>query len=139
MTTAIDVIHQELVAVEEPILSTIEIVDEGTVTVTEEVLALVSEAAQGPQGIQGPQGAPGAQGLPGANGTNGANGNGFTFHFDQALPSSTWTIQHNLNKHPSVAVVDSAGSLVYGELTYIDTNSLRIEFSSSFSGTALLN
>lgn len=62
-----------------------------------------------------------------------------TFVFDQTFASDTWHIIHNLNKHPSVTVVDSAGSVVVGEVLYINENVLDVSFSAPFSGRAYLN
>ena len=56
----------------------------------------------------------------------------------QNTPSSTWTITHSLGGNPSVTVVDSANSVVVGEVTYVDTSTVRIEFSGAFSGYAYL-
>lgn len=58
---------------------------------------------------------------------------------DQSTPSATWTIAHNLNKYPSVTVIDTANSLVEGVVDFTDTNNLVITFNGSFSGTATLN
>lgn len=62
-------------------------------------------------------------------------------HFTFTQPSSLaqWTIQHNLGKNPSVSVVDSAGTLVVGDVSYTDDNNLTITFISAFSGKAYLN
>ena len=57
----------------------------------------------------------------------------------QSLPSDTWIINHNLNKYPSVTVQDSAGSIVIGELTYNNKNTITLTFSGAFSGEAHLN
>ena len=62
-----------------------------------------------------------------------------TFDFIQATPSATWTIQHGLNKLPSVSVVNNNNVVMYGNITYIDTNNLTITFSAGFSGKAYLN
>jgi hypothetical protein len=64
---------------------------------------------------------------------------GSTYVHTQSFPSATWTISHNLGRRPSVTVVDSAGSVVIGEVTYLSDNSLRVEFSAGFSGQAYLN
>lgn len=56
----------------------------------------------------------------------------------QNTPSATWTITHSLGGNPSVTVVDSAKSVVVGEVTYVDTSTVRIEFSGAFSGYAYL-
>lgn len=58
---------------------------------------------------------------------------------DQGADSATWNITHNLNKHPSVTVRDTSSRIVEGEVTYVDNNSLTIEFNAPFSGTATLN
>lgn len=61
------------------------------------------------------------------------------FCFEQAIPSNNWTIVHSLEKYPSVTVVDSAETVIIGEITYIDMNTLRIDFQAAFSGKAYLN
>lgn len=61
------------------------------------------------------------------------------FVFTQSTPSTDWIIQHNLNKFPSVNVVNINNVLMYGNVIYIDTNNLRIEFSAGFSGKAYVN
>lgn len=62
-----------------------------------------------------------------------------TFVYEQMSASSVWTIEHNLGKYPSVDVVDSAGTVVVGEVEYIDSNNIQITFVGAFSGTAYLN
>jgi len=62
-----------------------------------------------------------------------------SFTFTQPTPSVQWTIQHNMNKFPSVSVVNNNNVLMYGETTYVDTNNLTINFSAGFSGKAYLN
>ena len=61
------------------------------------------------------------------------------FIWDQGIPSSVWTIYHPLNRYPAVAVVDSAGTEVNGEKTYLGPSSIRISFNGSFSGKAYLS
>lgn len=62
-----------------------------------------------------------------------------TFVFSQMIPSDVWTIVHNKNTHPSVSVVDSAGTVVNVQITYQDNNTVIINSSYSFSGQAFLN
>lgn len=62
-----------------------------------------------------------------------------TYVFDMATASDLWTIEHNLDKYPSVSVVDSGGNIVCGIVHYIDKNSLTIEFNGAFTGKAYLN
>jgi len=61
------------------------------------------------------------------------------FVFEQGVPSATWTIQHNLNKKPSVTSVNNNDIQMYGEVTYVDNNNLIINFSAGFSGKAYMN
>jgi len=61
------------------------------------------------------------------------------FEFDQPAVSNNWSLTHNLNSFPSVTVVDSAGNVVIGAVTYVNENEITISFSSSFSGKAYLN
>lgn len=77
-------------------------------------------------GIQGPQGPPGVSGNT-------------SFVFDQSSPSATWTIPHNLNRFPSVTIVDSSERECEGDLVYTNANSLIVTFSAAFSGKAYLN
>jgi len=62
-----------------------------------------------------------------------------TYVFTQQVSASVWTITHHKGSYPSVTVVDSAGTVVYGEVQYLDENTVRVIFSSEFSGTAYLN
>ena len=58
---------------------------------------------------------------------------------EQMQASNEWNINHKLKKYPSVSIIDSASTNVIGEVTYLDENSLRINFSSIMSGKAFLN
>lgn len=56
----------------------------------------------------------------------------------QASPSATWTINHTLGGYPSVMVVDSAATVVIGEVSYVSTAQVLVEFTAPFSGYAYL-
>lgn len=71
--------------------------------------------------------------------TGGIVGTDKNFVFNQQEASDTWTINHTLNKFPSVSVVDSAGDIVIGNVTYNSTSQIILTFSASFSGKAYLN
>ncbi|MEI6296280.1 MAG: hypothetical protein WCO84_01360 [bacterium] len=64
---------------------------------------------------------------------------GYSYIHNQILALDTWLVNHPLNKFPSVSVVDSADSVVIGEVQYIDENNLIISFTAVFSGKAYLN
>lgn len=61
------------------------------------------------------------------------------FVYTQAVPAVTWTITHNLEKYPSVSVVNSSNQLGYGQVNYISLNQLTLTFSAAFAGKAFLN
>jgi hypothetical protein len=56
---------------------------------------------------------------------------------DQAR--TTWSVQHNLGKYPSVSVVLSTGQKGYGDVNYTSKNSLTITFAGAESGKAYMN
>lgn len=57
----------------------------------------------------------------------------------QTEASSVWVIVHNLDKWPSVTVVDDAGNVVVGDVVYVNKDTVRVVFSAEFSGRAYLN
>lgn len=83
--------------------------------------------AVGPQGPQGPKGDTGEPSGP------------IAYAHTQGVSNSVWVIQHNLGFYPNVTVVDSAGTIVEGEIEYTDVNNIRLTFSDSFSGKAYLS
>lgn len=62
-----------------------------------------------------------------------------TYVFTQGAPSASWVITHNMNKYPSVTVIDSGNNAVEGEVVYNSLNSLTVNFSGGFSGKAYIN
>ena len=56
----------------------------------------------------------------------------------QGTASTTWTITHALGGYPSVSVVDSAKTVVIGEVNYVSTSQVVVNFTSAFSGYAYL-
>jgi hypothetical protein len=62
-----------------------------------------------------------------------------TYEYTQNQPSAEWVVNHGLNRKPSVTVVDSAGTEVFGEVVHVDNNNVIIRFSAGFSGEAFFN
>jgi len=62
-----------------------------------------------------------------------------TFTFTQAVPAAVWTINHTLNKHPSISVVSTANQVVVGDASYTSTTQIVITFAAAFAGKAYLN
>lgn len=69
----------------------------------------------------------------------GLTGDDKNFIYTKDTPDTIWDITHNLDKYPSVTIVDSAGSVVMGDITYVSKNNLKVTFSAAFGGTAYLN
>lgn len=61
------------------------------------------------------------------------------FVYNQDTLSDTWNIEHNLNKFPSITIVDTGGNIVYGDYIYTDKNNVTLKFSLPISGKAFLN
>lgn len=61
------------------------------------------------------------------------------YTYEWATLENTITITHNLGKFPSVTIVDTAGSEIIGNITYIDINTVTLSFSSQTRGTAYFN
>lgn len=107
----------------------------------------IETATSGPQGGAGAQGVTGIQGAIGTQGTGGLQGiqgpAGVTqviaYTHIQGVSSDVWTINHSLGFYPNVTVVDSAGTIVEGEINYLTTNALVLNFSAAFSGNAYLS
>ena len=61
------------------------------------------------------------------------------FIFTQGVASDTWVINHNLEKFPSVTIVDSGNNVVVGDVQYNTENKLTVTFNAAFSGKAYIN
>ncbi len=77
------------------------------------------------------------QGPPGPQGPSGTSGAGYVY--TQSVPSSTWTIAHNLGFYPSVTVASTGGVEVEAEVAHISTTLTEIRFLIPFTGTARLS
>lgn len=64
---------------------------------------------------------------------------GNTFIFDFDATSTFWVIYHNLNKRPTVIVVDSTNTVVESKVEYLGNNAVSITLNSPFRGQAYLN
>jgi hypothetical protein len=61
------------------------------------------------------------------------------FEFTQNTAVTTWNINHNLEKNPSVSITSFGGTVAEAKVNYIDKNNLTITFNAAFSGKAYLN
>ena len=58
---------------------------------------------------------------------------------DFSVAASTWVIEHNLGRYPSITTVDSSGNIINGAITYNSENKITVVFTSATSGKAYLN
>lgn len=108
---------------------------------------------RGPEGPEGLQGDPGV-GVP-AGGLDGQilqKASNADYDFEWQTPvygdltftqdfivTNEVTVNHNLNKYPSVTVFDSTGDEVEGEVNYISLDQLLVRFAAPFSGKVICN
>lgn len=140
----LDLVHIDQVVIDTSDATPVELdlVDGEAVTIEyvdgEVVLEVVGEV--GPRGIQGIEGIQGIQGIQGEIGPIGPEGpagltSGYYRH-NQASASATWLVTHDLAYPPAVTVVDSAGTQIYGDVTYLSDSLIQIEFSAPNAGYA---
>jgi len=58
---------------------------------------------------------------------------------EQSSPSTTWTVDHNLNKRVAISVVDSAGTVIICDVRYVSDNQVVLTFDAATSGNAYAN
>ena len=61
------------------------------------------------------------------------------YEFTQVTPTASWVVTHNLNKRPSITVVDTGGTVVIGDYTYNSDNQTTLNFTYAFAGKAYFN
>ena len=58
---------------------------------------------------------------------------------EQGIASDAWVINHNLNKFPSVSIIDSSGTQFEGNVIYTDENNCTVYMNGATTGKAYLN
>lgn len=61
------------------------------------------------------------------------------FVHNQILSSTSWTVNHGLNKYPSVILIDNDGYEFDAIIRHVDTNNVIITVSPATSGKAIFN
>jgi hypothetical protein len=59
--------------------------------------------------------------------------------YEQVSATNSWTINHGLDKHPSVHLEDDEGNEVNAKVNHINNNQVTITFNNPFSGKAYFN
>ncbi len=102
------------------------VLGDGQQTVIREEVPVTQVVAVAMQGPPGPQGPPGG-------------GAGATYTHVQSLPSSVWTVAHNLGRYPSITVVDNLGGELLADVRYLDDDLAQITHSVPLIGRAYCN
>lgn len=72
--------------------------------------------------------------------TNQSSASAFNYVHTQASAATTWVVQHNLGRQPGgVMVVDSAGTVLVGEITQDTADRLTVRFSVPVSGRVIVS
>jgi hypothetical protein len=61
------------------------------------------------------------------------------FVFTQPTDATEWYIEHNLGKFPNIRLEMLDGTDINGQITYIDENTLKVNFDVAVSGKAFLS
>lgn len=61
------------------------------------------------------------------------------YEHTQLIASDNWIVVHFLDKKPAVTVVDSADTVVVGEIIYLNNDTVELRFNGQFSGKAYFN
>jgi len=101
-------------------------------------IEVVEVSTQGPPGGPGPRGVKGDTGDRGVQGIPGTGGD-LNYIHNQNIPSTLWTINHNLGKRPTIACVDSAGTEFEAEVHHVDDNNLTVLIAYAISGKVYCN
>lgn len=81
-----------------------------------------------------------AKAAPGPRGAQGAASEGAFYEHLQGVPSTTWTITHNLGFKPNISVFENTGDIVDGyDVDHVDTSQVVLTFAHAIDGKALLS
>ena len=69
----------------------------------------------------------------GSHGVEGVN-----YRHTQNMAAAVWTVPHNLNRLPSVTVIDHLDQLVIADVIYVDSNIVQITHAVPMLGTAYI-
>ena len=79
-------------------------------------------------------------GPPGPPGPPGSGGSPIAYTHVQAVTSSSWVINHNLNYFPNVMVIEQGtNSQLVARIIHHSPNQVEIQFNISRAGTAYLS
>ncbi len=99
------------------------------------VIEIIVSGARGPKGDQGDKGDAG----DGQSGGGGGGNSDAAFEYEPPSALAIWTITHNMDKYPSVTVVNTLGEVVMPQIEYLSRDIVQITFVYATTGKAYLN
>lgn len=93
------------------------------------VLGGVVVPVEGPPGPSGPAGPQGPEGPPGGSG----------FEYTQAVPASTWIIDHNLGRKVHVSLFSVGAVVVFADVVHGSPNQTTITYPVPTTGSAVIS
>ena len=62
-----------------------------------------------------------------------------TYVHTQSISATEWLVQHDLDKYPSVQIINSDGRVIIGEIQHTDENNLAVRFEYALTGSVYCN
>lgn len=91
---------------------------------------------RGPDGPIGPIGLRGPVGLRGPRGPSGVGATP-TYEHEQAAPSDTWVVNHNLGRFPSSVLLLTSGGVEFeAEVVHVSENQFQVLLAFPITGFA---
>ncbi|WP_443863221.1 hypothetical protein [Fusobacterium ulcerans] len=72
-------------------------------------------------------------------GEGSGGGSDKNYIYKQTEAKDVWVINHDLEKYPSVIIVDDNNIVIVGEIEYMNKNQVIIRFNKNKTGKAILN
>lgn len=72
-------------------------------------------------------------------GEGSGGGSDKNYIYEQTEAKDVWVINHDLDKYPSVIIVDGSNIAIIGEIEYISENKIIARFNKEYTGKAILN
>lgn len=71
--------------------------------------------------------------------SGGGGGNDKNFVYQQITNASSWVVNHNLDKRCAVQIVDNDFQEIIGNITWLNNNTVKVEFNSAITGYVYCN
>lgn len=78
-------------------------------------------------------------GFIGGDGGGGGGSGDKNYVYTQTTPSALWTVNHGLDKRCSVQIVDENFKEIIGEITWVNNNTITVEFNTAIIGYVYCN